>query len=156
MKRIAFQLIASGVAMVVMAGAVGLHWWRLGSTTAGVSQERWLVLSGSAWSEGDVVPVSTGGSSAGSVDRGNPLSTEAPRKVDAVTVQALQEVVSVLQDMKTENENLRAQLMETNREMNGMQIRLDGYDDSFRPLKLAPTAEGVIDSGNPLLPPKRW
>lgn len=77
-------------------------------------------------------------------------------EVESATVQALQEVVVALQSLKAENTDLKNQLMETNREMNSLQIQIDGYDDDFRPLKLRPSTEGIIDSGTPLLPPKRW
>lgn len=85
-----------------------------------------------------------------------PAGTGQGGTVESTTVEALQEVVEVLRSIKAENDELRTQLMETNREVNGMQIQLDGYSDDFIPLKPAPMREGVIDSGNPLLPPKRW
>ncbi len=103
-----------------------------------------------------MISVSTGGTMLDSDVPTAPGLARNTGSVESATVQALQEVVSVLQEMKAENDSLREQLMETNRELNGMQIQLDGYDNSFRPLRLQPTHEGVIDSGNPLLPPKRW
>ena len=96
-----------------------------------------------------MIPVSTGET------RSAPRSQERA-EVESATVQALQEVVEALQAMKAENDDLRSRLMEFNGEINSLQIQLDGYDDDFKPLKLEPTIEGVIDSGNLLLPPKKW
>lgn len=156
MKGIAIQLIASSVALVVMGGAVGVHWWDLEISGDLKPGSGWHVLSVPREDEGGMVSVSTGGSM--------PVPSEMPASargrvssdVDSATVEALQEVVSVLRDMKAENERLEEQLREINGELNGMQIQIEGYSDEFRPLTLAPTREGVIDSGNPLLPPKRW
>lgn len=156
MKGIVFQLIGSSAALAAMAGAVGLHWWKLESADHSSPGNGWHVISTPHEMHPGMVPVSTGGSSAELGGPGAPEGAANRNEVESATVQALQEVVAVLQSIKDENNDLRAQLMETNREMNGMQIRFDGYSDEFKPLKLAPTPEGVIDSGNPLLPPKRW
>lgn len=153
MKGITFQLIASSVALAVMAGMVGIHWSQLDVAGNPESGSDLVVLAEPAEALGGMIPVSTGGGESLLATSKDPVS---PESVQTATVQALQEVVSVLKEMKSENENLRDQLMEANRDINGMQIQIDGYSGSFRPLKLAPTEEGVYDSGNPLLPPKSY
>lgn len=149
MKGIVTQLIGSSVALVAMACVVGLHWWKLESEDHVPGDAGWQVITTPVDDPSGMIPVSTGGAPAA------PRSQERA-EVESATVQALQEVVEALQAMKAENDDLRSRLMEFNGEINSLQIQLDGYDDDFKPLKLAPTIEGVIDSGNLLLPPKRW
>ena len=156
MKGLAFQLIGSSVALALMAGAGSLHWWKLDPGSRVSPGAGWHVISAPREDEAGMVPVSTGGLAAAAERRNTPPSAGSRSEVESATVQALQEVVAVLQAIKSENDDLRDQLMETNRDMNGMQIQIDGYSDEFKPLKLSPTPEGVFDSGNPLLPPKRW
>ena len=153
MKGIAFQLIASSVALAVMGGMVGTHWWKLGSAEGQESRSDLQVLAAPADLQEGMMPVSTGG---GEAVPSAQVKSAGPDSVHSATLQAFQEVVSVLKDLKTQNEELREQLMEANEDLNGMQIQLDGYSQEFKPLKLAPTPEGVYDSGNPLLPPKSW
>lgn len=150
MKGIVIQLIGSSAALVVMACVVGHHWWNLESGGRIPGDAGWQVISTPADRHPEMIPVSTGGTPPA------PRSREQDDQVESATVQALQEVVAALQSLKAENDDLRSRLMEINGEMNGLQIQIDGYDDEFRPLKLQPTIEGVIDSGNPLLPPKGW
>jgi len=154
MKGIAFQLIVSSIALVAMGGMVSWHWWKLGSSDRISPGAGWHEISSPRGDGREMMTVSTGkpGTGGGMA----PAGTGQGGTVESTTVEALQEVVEVLRSIKAENDELRTQLMETNREVNGMQIQLDGYSDDFIPLKPAPMREGVIDSGNPLLPPKRW
>ena len=156
MKGLAIQLIGSRAALIVMAGAVGVHWWKLESENRVSTEAGWHAISTPSGSDPGMVPVSTTGTPLEHRSQGAPGATGPRVEVETATVQALQEVVAVLQAIKAENNDLRDQLKEANRTMNGLQIQIDGYDDDFRPLKLAPTSEGIIDSGNPLLPPKKW
>lgn len=153
MKGIAFQLIASSLALTVMAGMVGMHWWKLGALENPGSGADLQALAAPADAPRAMMPVSTGAAATEPATPGEPV---VPESVHSVTVQALQEVVSVLKEMKAENEELRGELSELYEGMNSLELQLDMRSDDFKVLQLAPTPEGVYNSGNPLLPPKSW
>jgi methyl-accepting chemotaxis protein len=75
------------------------------------------------------------------------------------TVEALNEIVSVLRELKEENQDLREQVKEANRDLTEMQFRIDTHSKSFRPMREAAGSATQLDSGppssHPLLPPKR-
>ena len=151
MKGAAFQLVASSLALALMAGAAGIHWWHVDS--AGSRGADWQSLVVKEDMRG-AVPVSTGGP----VVRGEVATKEEMN----ATVETLKEMISTLKDMKEEsgkirdeNEDLREQLKEANRGMTELEMRVDMNSEGFRPLKLKPTPQGVFDTGHPLLGPKR-
>jgi len=78
-------------------------------------------------------------------------SSDRP-EMDA-TVTALNEIVSVLRELKDENRNLREQVEEANRDLTEMQFRIDTNSRSFRPMKVSGEPAGPMErtAGHPLL-----
>lgn len=158
MKANLFQLVSSSVVLGLMAGAVGLHWQQLKQfDTAALPDE----------STDGYVLVSTGGPSSLAFPwteaEGSelPLQNESARGRDSgemnATVAALSEIVSVLQELKDENRDLRDQIEESNRDQSEMRFQIEMHSKEFRPLKLvSEPAQRVESNGShPLLPPKR-
>lgn len=155
-----FQLVSSSVVLGLMAGAVGLHWHELDRMDPAEISGPWGGDAGAGAAVeapgADYVPVSA----TGVDDR---VGNSHREQVDGVspemgaTVEALKEIVSVLRELKDENQNLREQVKEANRDLTEMQFRLDTHSESFRPLKVASEPAKPLETGNshPLLPPKR-
>ena len=158
MKASILQLVSSSVVLGLMVGAVGFHWHQVNRWNGQSAGEP----AGAAFVRVDTqrgsVPVSWIGSEV----------EESPAMVSAgagpemgATVEALNEIVSVLRELKDENHDLREQVKEANRDLTEMQFRLDTHSKSFRPLHpqsdRATPLRNPADNGSshPLLPPKR-
>ena len=63
-------------------------------------------------------------------------------------------LVSELKTLKQQNQELKDQVAETNRDMMEVQFRLDSHSESFRPLKVAPEPDTTHDDGPGVLPPR--
>ena len=164
MKNPLIHLVTSGVALGLMCGAVAIHALHvrgaqdLAQTGSWVSESEEVAFEGS---RSAIVPTALG------VGRTAPRPAGAP--TDAATLQALNEIVERLQELKSENQNLQGvnkelqdQLEETNRDLSELQFRVDTHSQSFRPLRFTTDAasilEGSISPGStmqPLLLPQK-
>jgi chromosome segregation ATPase len=154
MKFALFQLVASGVALGLMCGAVAIHSLHVsGAEDLGEGGD-WM--QGGAERTSGIIPTALG--------CGPALHSQSERREEATTLHALEEILARLQELKSENqnlhgvnENLQDQLAETNRDLSELQFRVDTHSESFRPLRTSPndirenTIRGAI---HPLLPPK--
>lgn len=96
------------------------------------------------------------------------ISKEPPAKEPAPPSQAspslpkgqqefFETLVAELKTLRQQNQDLRDQIGETNRDMMEVQFRLDTHSESFRPLKInepSPDAGTAHDSGPGVLPPR--
>lgn len=62
-------------------------------------------------------------------------------------------LVAVVERMQGEQENLRDQIAEANRDLMELQFRIDTHSESFRPLRTAPDADPRPVGGGGVLPP---
>jgi hypothetical protein len=163
MKNPLFQLIASGVALGLMCGAVSIHALHVSGAKELGEKHEWSPMDRSDSDLGSVI-VPTGGVGfrkfAGS--RNQRISSNK----ELVTLQALEEIVAHLQELKSENQglhgqnlNLLEQLAETNRDLSELQFRVDTHSQSFRPMRVSSESlqQGLLSPGgamHPLLPPK--
>lgn len=156
MKSPLFQLVASGIALGLMCGAVAIHSLHVSGAKELAGQGDWV--SGGAESRSGVIPTALGNI---------PVSRSGGgRHEEAATLHALEEIVARLQELKSENQNLHGvnlnlqdQLAETNRDLSELQFRVDTHSESFRPIRtsLGGIREGSVAPGgkiHPLLPPK--
>ena len=157
MKSPLFQLVTSGVALGLMCGAVTIHAIHVRGARQLTGNGQWIAGDGSGLDpvEGTkIVPASTSGEKTR-------LPVSGSRDEDTTTLQALQEIVARLQELKSANTELQEQLEETNRDLSELQFRVDTHSESFRPLRASSGIGSIlrnsISPGNtlhPLLPPK--
>ncbi len=160
MKANLMQVVASSVMLGLMAGAVGLHWYQVDQWTAvtdGDSKENYVPVRAG---ELNAMAVSlTDDGLFAETPESSSLEPAAGRREMDATVTALNEIVSVLRDLKDENKNLKEQVQEANRDLNEMRFQIDTHSASFRPLKVrsesVPTGLLEVPESHPLLPPKR-
>lgn len=148
MKSIVLQLLASGVALGIMGGSVGVHWLHLSGAQELSESGQVVGLGPDALTP--VAPVA-------SESVASPVQAVHFERSSAATVVALEEVISRLQELKSENSHLQEQLQETNRDLNELQFRVDTHSGEFRPMKHSAFG-GLLSSpgegAHPLLPPK--
>ena len=164
MKNPLFQLVSSCVALGLMCGAVTIHAIhvmgarQLTGNGQGLGEDRFKLGPDDG---ATIVPAPVRGAE-------NRLPISDSRDEDAATLQALQEIVAQLQEMKTENlelqgvnRDLQDQLEETNRDLSELQFRVDTHSESFRPLRASSGTGSIIRNSispgrtlHPLLPPK--
>jgi hypothetical protein len=152
MKAKLFQLVSSSVVLGLMAGAVGFQWYQLRDWDQVDSEDESAVYSLVGDWSGETMAVSLPGSSMGPVFQ--PAQPgEREKMEDTVTV--LNKMWSVIGELKAENQDLREQVKESNRELIEIQFRIDTLGLDFRPMmiKTAP-AQPLKTDMNPLLPPK--
>ena len=156
MKGITVQLVVSSVALVLMAGGGGLHWWKVQGLEAKADSPDWTSLPVERPPKGWAVLTSLGAQDPAPTEDGRPTRDEMN-----ATLKALENVVDVLRDLKEENSSLRdqnsdliEQVREINMNINELELRADSTSESFRPLKVQPREEGIIQSEHPLLPSK--
>jgi hypothetical protein len=150
MKGIAIQLISSSVALAMMAGGAGVHWWKVRGMESTTASPQWLSLSLEKPGGDPVMTASSGPGTRVPGEGPDPSRTE----LNSI-VSTMEEMVSVLKDLRTENDDLRDQVKEINRDLNEAELRLDSHSESFRPLKASSGMRELISSEHPLLPPKR-
>ena len=150
MKKIAIQLVVSGVALVLMGGGAGIHWWKVKGMVVRGSGPEWVALAVEHPAKGGAMLASTGSQLALAA----PGSSPSKEEINSI-VATMGEMVSVLKDLRTENDDLRDQVEEINRDLNEAQLRLDSHSESFRPLNVPLGIEGILAPEHPLLPPKR-
>lgn len=63
-------------------------------------------------------------------------------------------MLAEMKALKQQNQDLKDQVAETNRDMMEVQFRLDSHSESFRPLKIAPEPDTSHDDGPGVLPPR--
>lgn len=83
-----------------------------------------------------------------------PVPAAAPAKGQQEFFETL---VAELKNLRQQNQDLREQIGETNRDMMDVQFRLDTHSESFRPLKVnepPPEMSTTHDSGPGVLPPR--
>ena len=149
MKKIAIQLISSSVALAVMAGGAGLHWWKVKKMEVSGAGAKWVSLAVERPAPDEVMLTSAGPQT--------PDGTQGPGQPKAelnAIVATMEEMVSVLKDLRSENDDLREQVREINLDLNEATLRLDSHSESFRPLKVSPGIEALISPEHPLLPRK--
>jgi len=167
MRAAAFQLIATGVALGIMGGAVGIHWLHL----SGAGPEGVEAGDGARDVPAEVVPA---GFSAGWSGGADGDGAEAPGDGAAdsearATLAALQQIVSRLEELRDDQDHLSEQVAEANRDINVLEMRVDTHSEGFRPLPssgFGSIRDGSITPGatihpsprasavHPLLPPK--
>lgn len=163
MKGPLFQLVGCGVALGLMCGAVAIHSLHVSGAKSLADSGDWTPGDESSLGFGAIIPTSL-------AEVARQAEGEDASRQEATTVRALQEIVSRLQELKSENQNLHGvnldlqdQLEETNRDLNELQIRVDSHSESFRPMRASSSGsilQGSISPGNslnsihPLLPPK--
>ncbi len=168
MKTAAFQLIATGVSLGIMGGAVGIHWLHL----AGAGS-----VSGPEPHEARRFPPEISSASLRADPAEKRLEAQATpagelpaaNAENRATLAVLSEITSRLEELKGDQDHLREQLLEANRDLNVLEFRVDSHSESFRPIpssgagsirgrsvspghKVQPFARGF--AGHPLLPPK--
>ena len=165
MRNPLFQLVVSGMALGLMCGAVAIHSLHVSGAKQLAESNQW----GSGSSSGLEIQ---GGSAilpaslrAGKPEPGQDLGI---RTEDAATVEALQEIVARLREMKDDNQvlhgvirELQEQGAETNRDLNELQFRVDSHSQSFRPMRFSSDAGSILRNSispgrsvHPLLPAK--
>ncbi|MBJ07141.1 MAG: hypothetical protein CMO40_08530 [Verrucomicrobiaceae bacterium] len=164
MRNQLLQLVISGAALGIMCGAVVVHSLHVSGAERLAESGHWssgvpssLELQG----ESPVLPAAFG---TEPVDRGHD-----PQMIKgATTLEALQEIVERLREMKSENQDLhgvirdlREQGAETNRDLSELQFRVDSHSQSFRPMRFSSEAGSILQNSitpgsklHPLLPPK--
>lgn len=159
MKATLMQVVASSVILGLMAGAVGLHWYQVDQWTAvtdGDPNENYVPVRTGELNAMAVSLTDDGGLSA--APESSNLEPAAGRREMDATVTALNEIVSVLRELKDENKNLKEQVEEANRDLNEMRFQVDTHSASFRPLKTNSESESTgilkVPKSHPLLPPK--
>ena len=149
-KGTAVQIVASGVALALMAGSAGMHWWKVKGMASRGADPQWVSLAVERPESSGPMLVSTG-PPLRDAESG---SGQSKVEMNAI-VTTMGEMVSVLKDLRTENDDLRDQVREIHRDLNEAQLRLDSHSESFRPLKISEGIERLVTSEHPLLPPKR-
>jgi hypothetical protein len=156
MKSPLFQLLASGVALGLMCGAVAIHSLHVSGAEDLAEGGEWT--QGAAERRSGIIPTALG--------RGPAPHAQGERREEATTLHVLEEILARLQELKSENQNLHGvndhlqdQLAETNRDLSELQFRVDTHSESFRPLRASPNdlrGNSIRGAGaiHPLLPPK--
>ena len=164
MRNPLVQLVISGVALGLMCGAGAIHSLHVSGARQLAENGQWRpdpsrgleLESGPA-----ILPASLMGERTPDVGPGF-------QDEDSATVEALQEIVARLRELKTENRDmhgviadLREQGAETNRDLSELQFRVDSHSQSFRPMRFSSDAGSILQNSispgstlHPLLPPK--
>ena len=157
-------MLASGTALSLMGGAVGVHYFHVKETVASSKEALYDGVAYASYESGAGSPLSRDpggeglGLTAGGVDE-TLLKSEKE-----VTMELLQKMVDRIEDLTNENQNLRdeqvqlrEQVAETNRDLSHLQFRVDTHSESFRPLRV--TEDSTFQKAlpvHPVLPPKNW
>lgn len=146
-----FQLIASGVVLGMMGGAVVIHALHVAGAKELGEGSGWEAPEGSSHAGMGSFVAPAGVLKPQGARREDSATAPQLQRTATTTVLALEEIVERLQELKAENNNLEGQLKETNRDLMELQFRVDSHSESFRPLPVGPTAT----ERHLLLPPKR-
>lgn len=157
MKANLLQLVSSSVVLGLMAGAVTLHWHQLQQYEPSISADDasgdYRLVSARVFGDSELAS-----GERESLDRFAVRHTRdgENREEMRATVEALSEIVSVLQELKEENRDLRDQIEEANRDQSEMRFQLETHSREFRPLNLETEPARRVESerSHPLLPPK--
>jgi hypothetical protein len=156
MKASLFQLVTSSVVLGLMAGLVGFKWFQLKNWDEPSPDGQVDYALVGEWGS-EMVMISD------TEDLAPPISLPASvleKQETEATITAFREIVSALQSLKEENEDLREQVKGLNTDMNGIRFNMDTQSGSLRRLKLdgSPArpleVEPESDDQHPLLPPK--
>jgi hypothetical protein len=148
MKSPLLQLIGSAVVLGVMGGAVTIHALHVSGARELGGRSGWPADSAVPGKGGSLIAPTSGMPLREGSDY-RPGAGGSNREMGTMVV-ALEEIVTTLRELNTENRTLMGQMEETNRDLMEMQFRVDTLSESFRPLKI-PSGDS---SPLMLLPPK--
>jgi hypothetical protein len=153
MKNTTVQ-VSCGIALAVMAGAVGSHWFSVKQTVA---------LAAGLQSKSGVPALASPAAEDPAVREARQILAEAKAATGKreMTVSApanssqdgrIERLISSCEALMAQNSELKGQVAETNRDLMALQFQVDSHSASFRPLRIAEDQTPAPADG--VLPPK--
>ena len=148
MRSHAIPLICS-MALVAMLAAGLSQWWSVNQLVTAVNgtHPKSMQLS-PAPARHEVAPPAVKSPPAADA------VAQAPVRPTPASEKFFEAMLAEMRSLKQQNQDLRDQVAETNRDMMEVQFRLDSHSESFRPLKIAPEPDTTHDDGPGVLPPR--
>jgi hypothetical protein len=161
MTGIALQLSASVVALGLMGGAVGVHYFKVREEVSALDESGLDDHVSLASYESELTPsfYETTGEFA-ALDRA-PIAVKTEKELYLESFQQILLKFEQLNDenlmLREETVQLQEQVAETNRDLSQLQFRVDTHSESFRPLRLKEDSSYQKAGSAPsVLPPKNW
>jgi hypothetical protein len=133
------------LALAIMSGAVLNHW-------AGLDERIELARATASRSTPTAAPVAPPPAPA-AADAPTLRSAPAVLPVATAVPAVEQKLLELVERMHGEQQNLRDQVEEANRDLMELQFRLDMQSESFRPLRTTPQEPSSVPDGPGVLPP---
>jgi hypothetical protein len=143
--------VSCGIALAVMAGAVGAHWFSVKQT---------LALAAGLQSKSGIPALVNPAPEDPAVKEARQILAEAKaaagkHEMTVSTVASpsqdgrIERLISSCEALMAQNSELKGQVAETNRDLMALQFQVDSHSASFRPLRIAedqapPPADGVL------------
>jgi hypothetical protein len=84
----------------------------------------------------------------------NTVATKKTEPVPADDPQKIDKLLRIVESLERQNQDLREQQGETNRDLMELQFRVDTHSESFRPLRTTQSPETAYDQAPGVLPPR--
>ena len=161
MTGIALQLSASVVALGLMGGAVGVHYFKVREEVSALDESGLDDhISYASFEQDSTPPFYEAGGDLVAVDRA-PIAVKTEKEL---YLESLQQILLKFEQLNDENLMLREetvqlqeQVAETNRDLSQLQFRVDTHSESFRPLRVKDESSYQKAGSAPsVLPPKNW
>jgi hypothetical protein len=148
MKSTAIPLTCS-MALIAMLAAGLSQWWSVNQLVAAVSGTHPKQIQVNV----PAMPSMARAAETNPVAAPETVAQGSP-KLGTASEKFFEAMLAEMKSLKQQNQDLKDQVAETNRDMMEVQFRLDSYSESFRPLKIAPEPDTTHDDGPGVLPPR--
>lgn len=147
--------VACGTALALMAGAATAHFFSVRQSLAIASLLAPTALPATAPKAPDDRTIHAAKQllAEEKAKDSSPVSRTPAAVAPSIDEARLERLFAALEGMVEQNQELRNQVAETNRDLMALQFQVDSHSQQFRPLNV--TEEPMLDSGSGVLPPRQ-